>query len=143
VLKKDEIANPESCLNRAREDELVFVLLGRDVAAPVAIRAWASERIARRKNEPDDRQIMEAHVCANLMELQQRGPATAATRDYLDRDAVLCAIQNGIYAATGEVDLKLSAALLEQINAIRPMRVGFDPGAMGFDPGTIECGGLS
>ncbi len=45
MLKRDELADPTSCLNRARDDEMTFVLLGRDAAAPAAIRAWAEERI--------------------------------------------------------------------------------------------------
>lgn len=61
----------ESCLNRARIDEMVFVLLGRDVAAPVAIRAWIAERIRLGKNAPDDAQILEAEYCALLMEKER------------------------------------------------------------------------
>ena len=60
--------DPFSCFNRACEDETVFVLLGRDVAAATAIRAWAKERIERGKNKPEDGQIKEALACANIME---------------------------------------------------------------------------
>lgn len=33
MRKRDELNDPESCLNRARDDEQTFVLLGRDAAA--------------------------------------------------------------------------------------------------------------
>jgi hypothetical protein len=45
MIKRDEIDDSASCLNTARDNERLFVLLARDVAAPVAIRAWAAERI--------------------------------------------------------------------------------------------------
>ncbi len=70
MLKKDEISDKNSCLNRASDFELVFVLLARDVAAPVAIRAWVDERIKQNKNKPTDPQIREALDCANRMEKQ-------------------------------------------------------------------------
>jgi hypothetical protein len=71
VKKKDEIANPNSCFNRARPDELVFVLLGRDPAAPAAIRAWAAARIASRKNIATDHQILESLRTADEIEAGQ------------------------------------------------------------------------
>lgn len=45
MLKKDELTNPNSCINKALPDEMVFVLLGRDKAAPAALRAWIGERL--------------------------------------------------------------------------------------------------
>jgi hypothetical protein len=60
MRKRDEISNPASCLNRARPNEMIFVLLGRDVAAVETVRAWISSRIAKDKNTPDDLQIKEA-----------------------------------------------------------------------------------
>lgn len=68
-MRKDrELIDPASCLNRARNDEMLFVLLGRDAAAPATIRAWIRERIALGKNRPDDVQIKEAHACAAAIE---------------------------------------------------------------------------
>jgi hypothetical protein len=55
-------------MNRAKDNEMTFVLLGRDVAAPVAIRAWVIERIRIGKNVADDPQIVEAIKCAAEME---------------------------------------------------------------------------
>jgi hypothetical protein len=68
MLKRDETTNPASCLNRARDDEMTFVLLGRDRAAPLAIRAWVEARILIGKNRLDDPQIQEALACARRME---------------------------------------------------------------------------
>lgn len=68
MRKRDELTNPDSCMSRARDDEMTFVLLGRDLAAPVAIRAWITERIRLGKNQPEDPQILEAEACARVME---------------------------------------------------------------------------
>jgi hypothetical protein len=43
MLKRDELANPNSCLNRAADDEPIFVLKATDELAPRVIREWASE----------------------------------------------------------------------------------------------------
>ena len=74
MLKKIELSDPNSCLNRARDDELVFVLLERDVAAPTAIRSWCNERIVQGKNKPGDDQITTAYACADRMEELQKRP---------------------------------------------------------------------
>jgi hypothetical protein len=68
MLKMTEMSHPKSCLNKARMDERIFVLLGRDVAAPGAIREWCRLRCLHRKNTPKDAQITEALECASLME---------------------------------------------------------------------------
>lgn len=67
MIKFLEQSDPNSCLNKARDDERLFVLLARDPAAPVAIQAWIAERIRLGKNTPDDPQIREAAECASLM----------------------------------------------------------------------------
>lgn len=71
MLKRDEIEDTESCFNKAQDGERLFVLLARDPAGPVAIRAWIAERIRLGKNAPGDEQIREAFECANLMELER------------------------------------------------------------------------
>ena len=38
MIKRDETDYSESCWNKARDNERLFVLLARDVAAPAAIR---------------------------------------------------------------------------------------------------------
>lgn len=68
MRKSRELTDPRSCMSRARDDEMTFVLLGRDAAAPATIRFWAAERIRLGKNKPDDPQILEALSCAEHME---------------------------------------------------------------------------
>lgn len=71
MIKRDEIENQSSCLNKARDGERLFVMLARDPAAPVAIRAWIAERLRLGKNTASDEQIREAFECASLMELER------------------------------------------------------------------------
>ena len=80
MLKRDEIANSTSCLNNALDGERLFVLLARDPAAPVAIRAWVNERLRLGKNLPDDDQIEEALDCACRME-EERGIIAVARQE--------------------------------------------------------------
>lgn len=68
MIKSEEISNPNSCLNKAHPGERLFVLLARDPAAPIAIRAWIEARIVLKKNQYNDPQILEALNCAGLME---------------------------------------------------------------------------
>ena len=56
----------------AHPQEMVFVLLSRDAAAPFAIRAWADERVRLGKNAETDEQIVEARACARTMEEEGR-----------------------------------------------------------------------
>lgn len=70
MRKVDELSNPQSCMTRADDYEMTFVLLARDVAAPETIRDWCSKRIAHGKNTWTDPQIREALSCANEMERQ-------------------------------------------------------------------------
>ncbi len=71
MIKRDEIDDTESCFNKATDGERLFVLLARDPAAPVAIRAWILERIRLGKNTLNDAQILEATECARLMEIER------------------------------------------------------------------------
>jgi hypothetical protein len=71
MIKRDEIEYSESCLNKAHDSERLFVLLARDPAAPIAIRAWVDERIRIGKNVQDDAQIVEALDCATRMERER------------------------------------------------------------------------
>lgn len=68
---KEERVNPMSCLNRAHPEEMVFTLLGRDIAAPLAIRAWAHERVRLGLNSTSDEQIKEAYDCADRMDKER------------------------------------------------------------------------
>lgn len=71
-MRRDlEATDPRSCWNKANNQEMVFVLLARDKAAPVAIEAWCQERIRLGKNTDTDPQIVEARECAAKMRSDQ------------------------------------------------------------------------
>lgn len=70
MRKRDELTNPNSCMSRATDGEMTFVLLGRDEDAPGAIRDWIKRRIKRGKNQACDRQMVEAEECARIMEIE-------------------------------------------------------------------------
>lgn len=71
MRKWEELTNPGSCMSRASSDEMTFVLLGRDVAAPDIIRAWARLRVEIGKNKQTDPQIREALECARTMQRER------------------------------------------------------------------------
>ncbi len=79
MLKREELTNPSSCLNRADDDERVFVLLARDPAAAATIRFWARHRIDLRKNGNGDAQIVEAINAADEMERYAKAREEAKT----------------------------------------------------------------
>ena len=68
MRKKDELTRQHTCMQSAHPEEMTFVLLSRDAAAPVAIRAWVAERLRIGKNTDADPQIVEALECARTME---------------------------------------------------------------------------
>ncbi len=67
MRKSLELSDPKSCLNKAMPNEMLFVILGRDVAAVPTIRAWIAERIKLGKNTSDDPQIKEAEQWINTV----------------------------------------------------------------------------
>ncbi len=72
MTKHEELSNPNSCLNRAADDEPLFILLGRDVATPETIRYWARSRVnGKKKNTWEDEQIREALQLAWDLENKQ------------------------------------------------------------------------
>lgn len=73
MKKLDEMNLIGSCWNRAKTLEWIFVLLGRDVAAPRTIREWCRLRCIFGKNTPKDEQITEALACADAMEAELGG----------------------------------------------------------------------
>lgn len=88
MRKKDELSQEHTCMQHAHAEEMVFVLLSRDEAAPVAIRAWVSERLRLGKNTEADKQIVEALECARIMETEGRlwtGPYPGLTQSEAER----------------------------------------------------------
>ncbi len=72
MRKKDELTREHTCMQNAHPEEMTFVLLSRDIAAPAAIRAWVAERLRLGKNINTDPQITEAQECARVMESEGR-----------------------------------------------------------------------
>lgn len=68
MLKKQEIDNLESCLNKAAIDEPLFVLRGKDICAAETVREWARARVRAGKNHPQDKQVLEALAIADAMD---------------------------------------------------------------------------
>lgn len=75
MLKHLELTSPTSCINKARDTEMLFVLLARDKAAAITIRFWVAQRVKLGLNTFTDPQIKEALDCARYME--QSAPASA------------------------------------------------------------------
>jgi len=71
MTKHDELANPRSCWNKARNDEMLFVLLERDQSFPATVRFWAAERVRLGINNSDDEQITSALREADEVESKQ------------------------------------------------------------------------
>jgi len=42
MLKRDELTNPNSCINKAEDDEPVFVLRANDELAAETVEVWAT-----------------------------------------------------------------------------------------------------
>lgn len=71
MKKMDEIATTNSCLNKAHNDEMIFVLRAKDPAAPIAIRAWIAERMRLGMDDFSGEKLNNAHQCAITMEEQR------------------------------------------------------------------------
>jgi hypothetical protein len=64
LIKSQEISDPRSCLNKAADDEPVFVLRAHDVIAPVIVDEWAN--MAESMGTPREK-VTEARVLASIM----------------------------------------------------------------------------
>ena len=58
---------PDSCYNRALNDEPMFVLLGRDPTAPFVVLFWCKLRTLLDPEGKDAAQIAEAHACTTAL----------------------------------------------------------------------------
>lgn len=75
--KREELSNPKSCLNRASDDEPLFVLRAHDKVAPHVVRAWANAYVFEKGGlgKMDERQVKkynEALEAANRLENWRR-----------------------------------------------------------------------
>lgn len=72
MIKRDEISNPNSCLNKSADDEPVFVLRAHDPHASNIVRTWANVRITaivcRQKPESDMEIVRDALALADTMD---------------------------------------------------------------------------
>ncbi len=75
MLKAHEQSNPNSCWNKAEDTERLFVLLARDVAAPLTILCWIIFRVIFGKNKLFDPQVQEAWDCAMKMQMNRPSPS--------------------------------------------------------------------
>lgn len=71
MLKEAELSNPNSCINKAGEGEMVFVLRAKDPVSPGLIEEWIQRRIDTGLNGPLDEKIQEAYRCASIMREQK------------------------------------------------------------------------
>jgi len=81
ATRSENIENEHSCWNNARDDEQIFILLGRDRHAPALIQLWA---LMREKEGEDEEVVNEAREVAQLM----IDELVAAGKVYLSLDAV-------------------------------------------------------
>lgn len=118
MRKRDELSNPNSCMNRARDNEWTFVLLGRDKAAPVAVRAWIEERIRLGKNKREDMQIVEAEgwIKAALGDSSHASSDAPAMPKCVEALKECVAVMEGRRCADG-----FNAALMQAHTAIKEL----------------------
>lgn len=74
MRKLDELILPDSCFNKAADDDLLFVLIQKDPAAPATIRFWIEERIRLGLNAQGDAKLASAESLAHRIELAQKYP---------------------------------------------------------------------
>jgi hypothetical protein len=77
TLQEDDVGSKKNpgefdCYFNAKSDEPMFVLLARDITAPLMVRHWANYRESQilmgTKPRSDSRMIIEARKCADDME---------------------------------------------------------------------------
>ena len=71
MRKKDELTIEDSCINKAKDDEMIFVLRGKDPQAPGLILEWCARRVKDGQNKVADGKIQEALQCARIMEIER------------------------------------------------------------------------
>lgn len=75
MKKKDEIEDKNSCFNKAKENEMVFVLREKDEQFADSIRLWAFLRYIRGDNFLHDKKIISALMEAKVVDGQEIGPS--------------------------------------------------------------------
>ncbi len=72
MIKSEELSNPNSCLNKAKDDEILFVLLDRDLAFADTVRYWIEKRIQFGLNKREDLKMIEAANCVQKVLRKQQ-----------------------------------------------------------------------
>ena len=65
MTKKEELENPNSCINKTADNESIFVLRSQDLLAPTLVRLWADR--AASAGCPTDK-VEEARRLADAMD---------------------------------------------------------------------------
>lgn len=81
-IKREELANPNGCLNKAADDEPIFVLRANDPVAAAVVRYWASSYVSEKIEASTDgvltnaqlAKAQEARGLANQMDAWQLRP---------------------------------------------------------------------
>lgn len=68
MTKRENIDNPNSCWNKARDDEQVFILLERDEAMAATLRSWADNRIRLEIDKSTSPKITAARRLADMLD---------------------------------------------------------------------------
>jgi hypothetical protein len=68
MTKRENLADPNSCLNKAEDDEPLFILRASDPLAPALVRLWASRH---------DRGVQEGTLLNTLEDAGKSGSAMA------------------------------------------------------------------
>lgn len=71
MIKHQEIAYPDSCLNKAEHDEPIFVLRAKDPAAIRTIEHWIAQRICSGFDKEEDPKIQTARQLIKEMDRWQ------------------------------------------------------------------------
>lgn len=66
MTKAEMLADPNSCWNKAKDDEPVFILLGRDPEGPETVDYWSRKR-RERKGKAADAECLDAFYVAGSM----------------------------------------------------------------------------
>ncbi len=65
MIKHMELAELNSCLNKADDDEPIFVIRAKDPCAVATILAWCNFRVENGYNQPGDAKLTEAMGLTN------------------------------------------------------------------------------
>ena len=68
MTKQDEMRNRESCWNKAKDNEVIFVLRGQDYSSPKAIMFWIMENLTT----TPEAKLRDAFNAAMAMKAQSR-----------------------------------------------------------------------